>query len=154
MSRRDNHEATESSRNKRNKSNHRDRSVEDIIIRIELQLSIEQSENEHVRVTRTTGNTTRNGTAHSNCNTITHSVRECNPTWDARRGEQRHPSWGPGQPTRPIQPRTARSTTRQRGNGRTRLSRSQRTGRRLREIAGHAVSSQNQEQGRQPRGHN
>jgi hypothetical protein len=151
MSRQNNREATESSRNQRNRTNHGERSAEDIIKRIELQLNINQSENMNVRGTRTARRTTRVRTTYSNDNTASHSTRECNPTWDARRGEQRHPSWGPGQPSRPSQRRTANYRSRQWRNERNGPSYNSRTGRGQREIVRHAHSAQNQEQRRQPR---
>ncbi len=138
----------ESSRNQRNQRNHGETTVEDIITTIELQLNIYQSENANVRgpriATRTARWSTRYCPTHSSINTTAHSARECDPTWDARRGEQRHPSWGPGQPTSwSNQPRT-----RQWRNERSRYTSTTRASRGQRENARHASGTQNQVQRR------
>ena len=72
--------------------------IQDIIIRVEMQLKINQSENKNVhrKVPHTTTATTC--VTHPNQHSVEHShVWHCaNAHWDARREfEQCHPSWGP-----------------------------------------------------------
>jgi hypothetical protein len=151
MSRRNNRGTRESQERQRNSANHGEEPVEEIIIRLELQLNIQQSENKNVRVTRATttrarwGHPTHSSGTDSSPTTTNVSI----PTWDARSLEQRHPSWGTGQPRqRHANSRRRRQQWCTEHNGR---SYTQGARRGQHQAPRHANSAEDQEQRRQLR---
>jgi hypothetical protein len=73
-------------------ANHGEQSVEEIIIRLKLQLNIQQSENENVSVTRATTTGARRGhSTHSSGIHPTPSTNVSIPTWDASTAEPKTP---------------------------------------------------------------